>query len=135
LGIYYPDVGSLAAYLGSFTCLFVIYTLPTLTYIKIKKTAVQNPGLAEAVISDKIELRASTNEGFQSPISQRSTTNSQMITSPKLQRAVNDSGNIESVANVVKSLESERKYDYIKSVVVGILCIGYGLTVFIIQFV
>ena len=61
-GIYYPDVGSLAAYLGSFSCLFVIYTLPTLTYIKIKKTAVHNPGLAEAIISDKIELRASTNE-------------------------------------------------------------------------
>lgn len=99
LGIYYPDVGSLAAYMGSFSCFFVIYTMPTLTYMKIKKTSVHNPGLAEAIISDKFELRSSAlmveaeggpqQQFVTSPRSMKSSANSSMsIASPNLQRAI-----------------------------------------------
>ena len=69
-------------------------------------------------------------------MSQRSSAiSAKMITSPKLKRAIDNNSNYEPVSNVVKSLESERRYDYIKSVLIGIICIAYGTTVFVIQFV
>jgi hypothetical protein len=46
LAIFYPNVGSLASILGSLAGFGCIYMLPTLTWLKHKKTEVRNPILA-----------------------------------------------------------------------------------------
>jgi len=49
LGVFYPEVGTLAGYLGSVAGLMCIYILPTITYLKYKHTELYHPILAEAL--------------------------------------------------------------------------------------
>jgi hypothetical protein len=56
LAIFYPQVGKLAGYLGSFSALGCIYVLPTLTYLKSLQVAVDHPLLAEAIKHNRYAL-------------------------------------------------------------------------------
>lgn len=57
LSLFYPDIGTLAGYLGSVSALFCIYILPTLTYLKYKYTEINNPILAEALKNNKFTVK------------------------------------------------------------------------------
>jgi hypothetical protein len=54
LAIYYPQVGKLAGYCGSFATMLCIYLLPLATYLKMKHEQIKVP------ISEKLELEAQT---------------------------------------------------------------------------
>jgi amino acid permease len=56
LAILYPNVGTLMAYLASFTCLFVIFILPIATYLKHKHTELKNPVLAKGLIENAYSI-------------------------------------------------------------------------------
>mmetsp|Transcript_7163 Transcript_7163/g.5419 ORF Transcript_7163/g.5419 Transcript_7163/m.5419 type:complete len:142 (-) Transcript_7163:128-553(-) len=58
LAVVYPKTGSLFALLASFGSLFVVYTFPTLVYLKFKKTQLMNPMLAEALNENRFSLKA-----------------------------------------------------------------------------
>ena len=49
LAIFYPQVGTLAALLGSFATMLVIYFLPISTYLKYKYSTIRNPALANII--------------------------------------------------------------------------------------
>lgn len=59
LSIFYPDVGKLAGYLGSFSALGCIYVMPTITNLKSTYTQVKHPILAEAIKQNEFEYKVS----------------------------------------------------------------------------
>lgn len=61
LAIFYPDVGKLAGYLGSFCALGCIYVLPTITNLKASFLEIKHPVLAEALKQNKFEYKESSN--------------------------------------------------------------------------
>ena len=77
LGVWYPKVGDLAAKLGAFACLFVVYCIPVVTYIKYKKTLIHNPELAkivlEANVSPRVKERKDRNLIYSNDVVQRYT--------------------------------------------------------------
>jgi len=58
--IFYPDVGKLAGYLGSFSALGCIYVLPTITNLKSSYTRIKHPLLAEAIKQNEYDYKEST---------------------------------------------------------------------------
>lgn len=58
--IFYPDVGKLAGYLGSFSALGCIYVLPTITNLKSSFTRIKHPLLAEAIKQNEYEYKEPT---------------------------------------------------------------------------
>ena len=65
LGVWYPKVGDLAAKLGAFACVIVVYFIPVVTYVKFKKTSIHNPELArivrESVVSPRVKEKKDRN--------------------------------------------------------------------------
>jgi hypothetical protein len=57
LAIFYPDVGKLAGYLGSFSALGCIYVLPTITNLKSSYTQIKHPLLAEAIKQNEYDYK------------------------------------------------------------------------------
>ena len=57
--VWYPKVGSLAAMLGAVACMFVVYFIPIVTYLKFMSTSIHNPELAsivrESVVSPRVK--------------------------------------------------------------------------------
>ena len=58
LAIFYPQVGKLAGYLGSFSALGCIYVMPTITHLKSVYTQIKHPILAEAILQNKFEYKS-----------------------------------------------------------------------------
>ena len=58
--IFYPDVGKLAGYLGSFSALGCIYIMPTITNLKSSYTQIKHPLLAEAIKQNEYECKEPT---------------------------------------------------------------------------
>ena len=81
LGVWYPKVGDLAAKLGAFACMFVVYVIPVVTYIQFKKTSVNNPELArivrESQVSPRVKERKDRNLIYDNDVAQRYTETTQ----------------------------------------------------------
>ena len=58
LAIFYPQVGTLAALLGSFSTMLVIYFLPITTYLKYKHSTIRNPAIANLIKKSTISPMA-----------------------------------------------------------------------------
>ena len=51
--ILYPNIGTVLGYMGAISGFLIIYTLPTLVHLKIMKTKITNPLLAEALAKNQ----------------------------------------------------------------------------------
>jgi hypothetical protein len=49
LSITYPKVGSILGYIGAIAGFFSIYTIPTVTHLKMERIKIENPLLFEAL--------------------------------------------------------------------------------------
>ena len=81
LGVWYPKVGDLAAKLGAFACVIVVYFIPVVTYVKFKKTSIHNPELArivrESVVSPRVKEKKDRNLIYNDEVAQRYTETTQ----------------------------------------------------------
>jgi len=54
LAIWYPQVGTLAAFGGSFSTMLVIYFMPIITHLKFKYSSIRNPEVASLIKKSKV---------------------------------------------------------------------------------
>lgn len=55
--IFFPAVGSILGIIGSVAGLFIVYILPTVTYLKLVYTECKTPLLAKALKSNEFEIK------------------------------------------------------------------------------
>ena len=55
--MFYPQIGSILGMIGSIAGLFIVYVLPTITYLKQVKTECEHPILANAIKKNMYEIR------------------------------------------------------------------------------
>lgn len=55
--VFYPQIGSILGMIGSIAGLFIVYVLPTITYLKQIKTECEHPILAKAIKKNMYEIR------------------------------------------------------------------------------
>ena len=58
--LFLPSVGSILSYAGAISGFFIIYILPVTTYMKWKRTQIQNPLLAEALKMNEYSVAPKT---------------------------------------------------------------------------
>ena len=57
--IFYPKIGSILGYIGAFAGFLIVYFLPVITYLKLLKTQMEHPLLAQAILNDQYEFKTS----------------------------------------------------------------------------
>jgi len=60
--IFYPLVGNIIGVAASISGFFMIYIIPVITYLKMKKIEIENPALAKALKENKLELLNKENQ-------------------------------------------------------------------------
>lgn len=56
LGVFYPKPGSILGYAGAVSGFLMIYLIPVMTYLKMKKVEIENPLLAAAIQENEVRL-------------------------------------------------------------------------------
>jgi hypothetical protein len=54
--LFYPNVGTLLSYVGALSGFVIIYCLPVMVYLKMRKLQILNPLLAEAIAQNEFRL-------------------------------------------------------------------------------
>lgn len=57
VAMFYPQIGSILGMIGSVAGLFIVYVLPTITYLKQVKTECEHPILAKAIKKNMYEIK------------------------------------------------------------------------------
>ena len=55
-GVFYPKPGSILGYAGAVSGFLMIYLIPVITYLKMKKVEIENPLLAAAIQENEVKL-------------------------------------------------------------------------------
>ena len=55
-GVFYPNPGSILGYAGAISGFLMIYLIPVMTYLKMKKVEIENPLLAAAIQENEIRF-------------------------------------------------------------------------------
>jgi hypothetical protein len=56
LCLFYPKIGSILGYAASISGFLMIYVVPVVTYMKMRKIEIQNPLLAAAMQENEVEV-------------------------------------------------------------------------------
>ena len=115
--VWYPKVGSLAAMLGAVACMFVVYFIPIVTYLKFKSTSVNNPELARIVRESVVSPRVLDNK------------DRNIIVTPEITSRYTETTN----TGDADSTKTRRK-EFILGVFLGVICMSYGIFVVIVNF-
>ena len=67
--LFYPSIGSILSYTGAFCGFSIIYVFPVMTYMKHKKTLIQNPLLAEAILMNEFNKAKTSDSREDIPLS------------------------------------------------------------------
>lgn len=88
--LFYPKVGSILGYSASLSGFFMIYVVPVLTYLKMKKIEIQNPLLAKAIQENEVYMIAPKRDHLPQSIIEKQQAEQpdslaeSWVTSPKL---------------------------------------------------